>query len=62
MKAHDAIDHPLAGPVPRLDVEPNSAGLREPFARLDDLMTVLEQLCPVWPVRDPFTGFRDFRL
>jgi hypothetical protein len=26
---------------------------RDPFAALDDLMTVVEALCPVWPTREP---------
>jgi hypothetical protein len=26
---------------------------RDPFAALDDLMTVIEALCPTWPPREP---------
>lgn len=26
---------------------------RDPFAQLDDLMLVVEALCPRWPPRDP---------
>lgn len=26
---------------------------RDPFEALDDLMTVVEALCPVWPPREP---------
>jgi len=26
---------------------------RDPFEALDDLMTVVEALCPVWPPRGP---------
>jgi hypothetical protein len=26
---------------------------RDPFAALDDLMTVIEALCPTWPLREP---------
>ncbi len=62
MKALDASGHPLAGPVPRLDVEADTVGGREPYTRLDDLMTVMEQLCPVWPARDVAIEFRELRL
>jgi hypothetical protein len=27
---------------------------RDPYEALDDLMTVIETLCPVWPTRAPF--------
>jgi hypothetical protein len=26
----------------------------DPYRTLDDLMVVVEALCPVWPPRDPF--------
>lgn len=26
---------------------------RDPFEALDDLMVVVEALCPVWPLREP---------
>lgn len=26
----------------------------DPFGKLDDLMAVVEALCPVWPQREPF--------
>ena len=29
---------------------------RDPYETLDDLMTVVEALCPEWPRREPFTG------
>ena len=29
---------------------------RDPFEALDDLMTVVEALCPVWPPREPTKG------
>jgi hypothetical protein len=35
---------------------------REPFAALDDLMVVVEALCPAWPPRDPFGPMPDLRL
>jgi hypothetical protein len=35
---------------------------RDPFAALDDLMTVVEALCPSWPPREPFGPMRRLRL
>ena len=35
---------------------------RDPYERLDDLMTVVEALCPTWPTREPFTGAEEFKL
>jgi hypothetical protein len=35
---------------------------REPFAALDDLMVVVEALCPAWPPRDAFGPMPDLRL
>jgi hypothetical protein len=32
------------------------------FAALDDLMTVVEALCPRWPDRDNFGPMPDLRL
>jgi hypothetical protein len=29
---------------------------RDPFEALDDLMTVIEALCPVWPDREIFSS------
>jgi hypothetical protein len=34
----------------------------DPFADLDDLMVVVEALCPVWPERPPTGPMRDVRL
>lgn len=28
----------------------------DPYEALDDLMAVVEALCPVWPKRPPFAG------
>lgn len=28
----------------------------DPFRALDELMVVIEALCPTWPERKPFTG------
>ena len=35
---------------------------RDPYERLDDLMVVVEALCPRYPDREPFTGTEVFRL
>jgi len=35
---------------------------RDPYERLDDLMVVIEALCPRYPEREPFTGDEIFRL
>lgn len=35
---------------------------REPFAALDDLMVVVEALCPQWPARATFGPMPDLRL
>jgi hypothetical protein len=35
---------------------------RDPYEVLDDLMCVVEALCPTWPQRAPFTGEEKFRL
>jgi hypothetical protein len=35
---------------------------RDPYETLDDLMTVVEALCPEWPRREPFTGKEEFKL
>jgi hypothetical protein len=34
----------------------------DPYERLDDLMVVLEALCPRYPEREPFTGMEVFKL
>ena len=34
----------------------------DPFADLDDLMVVVEALCPVWPERPPTGPMNDMRL
>lgn len=35
---------------------------RDPFAILDDLMTVVEALCPSWPHRGTFASSSKFLL
>lgn len=35
---------------------------RDPFEVLDDLMVVIEALCPVWPHRETFENAHRLRL
>jgi hypothetical protein len=35
---------------------------RDPFEALDDLMTVIEPLCPVWPNREIFLSTDRFLI
>ncbi|MCK6372346.1 MAG: hypothetical protein L6Q83_13680 [Gammaproteobacteria bacterium] len=35
---------------------------REAFETLDDLMVVVEALCPTWPPRPPFTPMKKMLL
>jgi hypothetical protein len=44
--------------VPREPVQTS----RDPFAALDDLMCVVEALCPAWPERPTFESSRNFLL
>jgi hypothetical protein len=39
-----------------------SLASREPFAALDDLMVVVEALCPQWPERATFGPMPELRL
>jgi hypothetical protein len=41
----------LAEPLPAQDGRPAPPEL-DPYEALDDLMTVVESLCPVWPDKD----------
>jgi len=36
--------------------------IRDPFEALDDLMVVVEALCPTWPHRESFGTMTDLRL
>jgi hypothetical protein len=40
----------------------NVANTRDPFEALDDLMTVIDALCPVWPEREIFSSTSRFLL
>jgi hypothetical protein len=48
-----AAEGGLTGPV---------ADDRNPFEILDDLMQVVEALCPEWPERQPFPETAEFKL
>lgn len=46
------LDQPIAN---HAGIEgPPSIGDRDPFEVLDEMMVVIEQLCPVWPERETF--------
>jgi hypothetical protein len=57
------------GPAPRRSLLVASGGIRvpvqtmrDPFEALDDLMVVVEALCPTWPHRESFGTMPDLRL
>lgn len=41
---------------------PSASTEKDPFQALDDLMVVIEALCPVWPQRKTFEKSCKFRL
>lgn len=43
-------------------INPPVAAPADPFQVLDDLMVVVEELCPVWPARPIFTNESNNRL
>ena len=60
MKSRDKPAQPLVadGGLPSTHAESG----RDPFQALDDLMVVVEALCPVWPDRPTFEGATRFLL
>lgn len=57
MKPREEPRPPLTAAAPP---HPERESPRDPFAALDDLMAVVEALCPEWPKRRTFadaTGF-----
>lgn len=50
---------PIAG-AGGIDAVPVSE--RDPYEALEELMAVVEELCPVWPARDTFEKHRIFLL
>jgi hypothetical protein len=59
MSSSSPAPHPLSGDggvaLPTTDI-------RDPFEILDDLMQVVEALCPTWPERDLFPDTGGFKL
>ena len=57
---------PLAGKVYPFvadgGVQEHTSSSRDPYVVLDDLMVVVEALCPVWPARPTFGEMRNMRL
>ena len=51
---------PLAGDLPVLAADPPPCG--DPFAALDQLLVVVEALCPAWPPRAPAEAGQTYRL
>ncbi len=43
-------------------LQASSPDLEDPFARLDDLMQVIEALCPIYPERETFAHTEVFKL
>jgi hypothetical protein len=43
-------------------VQVDTINSRDPYVVLDDLMVVVEALCPVWPARPTFSAMRNMRL
>jgi hypothetical protein len=48
MNRHDLMRDPPTHSMPARLISD------DPYAALDDLMCVIESLCPVWPVREPY--------
>jgi hypothetical protein len=59
VNSSDAVLHPLSSDgglsMPQIDT-------RDPFEALDDLMQVIEALCPTWPRRELFPDTAAFKL
>lgn len=59
MSSGDLALHPLSSTG---GVESPAADSRDPFEILDDLMQVVEALCPTWPSRETFPDAAAFEL
>lgn len=46
-------DQPLAGDAV---MQASQSAAADPYRQLDDLMAVVEALCPAWPERETFGG------
>lgn len=61
------VDTHLISAASRLSVDAAQPGAavhseREPYEALDDLMSVIEALCPTWPERPVFPATAKFLL
>jgi hypothetical protein len=54
-----AAPGPFAGEA---GIRAPDASDRDPFEQLDELMAVVEALCPRWPEREPFGPMDQMRL
>jgi len=59
MSSSDVALHPLSSTG---GVSSPTADSRNPFEVLDDLMQVVEALCPTWPPRELFPDTAAFKL
>ena len=59
MRSSDVALHPLSSTG---GINAPLADTRDPFEVLDDLMQVIEALCPTWPTRDLFPDTAEFKL
>ena len=57
--AAESGDQPL---VTEGGLQEDISSNRDPFEILNDLMLVVEALCPVWPERETFEGQHQFRI
>jgi len=58
-KSGERDRHPLAAEA---GITAGLPYVDDPFARLDELMVVIEALCPTWPRREPFTTSGEWRI
>ena len=59
MSSSDVALHPLSSDGGVNSPPPDT---RDPFEALDDLMQVVEALCPTWPDRELFADTESFKL
>lgn len=59
MNSSSSALHPLSSDG---GVTSTATDTRDPFEVLDDLMQVIEALCPTWPEREIFPAYVAFKL
>ena len=59
MSSSDGGLHPLSDDG---GINSPPSDMRDPFEALDDLMQVIEALCPTWPDRELFPETESFKL